>query len=88
MSDRRGREWLNRAERDEPLTDRSSRPHAGRSTSLEVRERIVDLRRQWLTVRQIAQVVGVSTSTAARVCRSAGLSRLKQIGRASCRERV
>lgn len=79
MSDRRGREWVRRGEANEPLTDRSSRPRSSRPTPSAVRARIIDLRRRWLTVRQIAQVVGVSTSTAARVCRAAGLSRLKQL---------
>lgn len=79
MTDRRGREWLRRAERNEPLTDRSSRPRSGRTTSVATRIRIVQLRRQWLTVRQIAKAVGVGTSTAARICRAAGLSRLKQL---------
>jgi transposase InsO family protein len=79
MSDRRGREWLRRADADEPLTDRSSRPHSTLSTAVATRGRILELRHQWLTVRQIAQVVGVSPSTAARVCRAAGLSRLKQL---------
>jgi transposase InsO family protein len=63
---------------DEPLTDRSSRPHSTSSTDVNTRRRIVKLRKQRLTVRQIAKVVGVSVSTAARVCRVAGLSRLKQ----------
>lgn len=79
MSDRRGREWLRRSERGEPFTDRSSRPASGVATSASTRVRIVQLRRQWLTVRQIAQAVGVGTSTAARICRAAGLSRLKQL---------
>jgi transposase InsO family protein len=79
ISDRRGREWVRRAIANEPLTDRSSRPHSTRSTSAATRVRIVALRQQWLTVRQIAQLVGVSSSTAARVCRGAGLSRLKQL---------
>ena len=79
MSDRRGREWVRRAERGEPFTDRSSRPCSGRATSAATRVRIVHLRRQWFTIRQIASAVGVGTSTAARVCRAAGLSRLKQL---------
>jgi transposase InsO family protein len=37
MSDRRGREWVGRAAREEPLTDRSSRPHAGRATAASTR---------------------------------------------------
>jgi transposase InsO family protein len=70
---------LRRAEAGEPLTDRSSRPHSTWSTPTPTRSRIIALRRQWLTVRQIANVVGVSPSTAARVCRAAGLNRLKQL---------
>jgi transposase len=58
MSDRRGREWVRRAERGEPFTDRSSRPSSGRATSPATRVRIVQLRRQWLTIRQIASAVG------------------------------
>ncbi|PYQ26650.1 MAG: IS481 family transposase [Acidobacteria bacterium] len=79
ITDRRGREWVRRAEVGEPLTDRSSRPHSARSTPTPTRTRIIALRRQWLTVRQIAKVTGVSPSTAARVCRAAGLNRLKQL---------
>src|SRR3984893_10791025 len=79
MSDRRGREWLRRANGGEPLSDRSSRPHSTVSTAPAIRTRILALRREWLTVRQIASVVGVSPSTAARVCRAGGLSRLKQL---------
>jgi len=37
MSDRRCREWIRRAERDEPLTDRSSRPHSTTAISAETR---------------------------------------------------
>jgi transposase InsO family protein len=79
MTDRRGREWLRRSEMGEPLTDRSSKPHETRSTSPATRAQIITLRRQWLTMRQIAQQLRVSASTAARVCRAAGLSRLKQL---------
>lgn len=79
MTDRRGREWLRRADVGEPLTDRSSRPRSTRSTPPDKRSQIIVLRRQWLTVRQIAQAVGVSASTAARVCRAAGLARLRQL---------
>src|SRR5687767_13890776 len=79
MSDRRGREWIKRSKTVEPLVDRSSRPHKGRATSETKRERILGLRREWRTVRQIAQAVGVSPSTAARVCRAAGLARLRNL---------
>lgn len=79
MSDRRGREWIRRGERGEPLCDRSSRPNHTHSKRSAVEEQIVALRRQWLTMRQIAQLVGVGTSTVSRVCRSAGVNRLKQL---------
>ena len=79
ISDRRGREWVRRAARGEPLTDRSSRPHGMASIDGRTRERIVELRREWRTMRQIAGVVGVSPSSVARICRAAGLSRLRQL---------
>lgn len=79
LSDRRGREWLRRKERDEPLTDRSSRPHRSHRIADEVRALIIELRRQRMTMRRIAQHAGVSLSTVARVCRSGGLSRLTRI---------
>ncbi len=79
ISDRRGREWVRRWEADEPMTDRSSRPHVIESTDEGTRDRIVALRREWRTVRQIALAVAVSAATAARVCRAAGLSRLRHL---------
>jgi transposase InsO family protein len=79
MSDRRVREWIRRGAATEPLTDRSSRPHSGRATSAATREQIISLRRQWRTVRQIAKAVQLSSSTVARICRAAGLSRLRHI---------
>ena len=62
ISDRRGREWVRRARRRETLTDRSSKPHGGPHIDAGTRERIVVLRREWRTMRQITQAVGVSTS--------------------------
>ena len=79
MSDRRGREWVGRALREEPLTDRSSRPHRGRTTAPATRDQIIALRKERRTIRQIAVVTGVSTSTVARVCRGAGLNRLRNL---------
>lgn len=79
MSDRRGREWVKRGKAVEPLVDRSSRPQSGRTTSEAKRQQIIGLRREWRTVRQIAQAVGVSASTAARICRGAGLARLRNL---------
>jgi transposase IS481 family protein len=43
MSDRRGREWMRRAEAGETLTDRSSRPHSTPSTDVRTRRRILTL---------------------------------------------
>src|SRR5215208_5468522 len=68
MSERRGREWIKRGKTTEPLTDRSSRPHRSRATAEATRKRVLSLRRDWRTVRQIARTVGVSTSTVARIC--------------------
>jgi len=79
ISERRGREWLRRWRANEPMTDRSSRPRAIETTDEPTRERILSLRREWRTVRQIAVAVGVGASTAARVCRAAGLSRLRHL---------
>jgi transposase InsO family protein len=44
-----------------------------------VRGRVVALRREWRTIRQIAQIVGIGTSTTARICREEGLSRLRNL---------
>ena len=79
ISDRRGREWVGRARRNEPLLDRSSRPRSGRSIDATTRARIVALRRERRTMRQVAQIAGVSTSTVARVCRGEGLNRLRSL---------
>ena len=79
MSDRRGREWIRRAERDEPLTDRSSRPHSTNAITAEQRARVLALRRDRRTMRQVARIAGVSLSTVARVCKTEGLSRLRSL---------
>ena len=79
ISDRRGREWIRRSDAGEPLADRSSKPHRSRTIDAATRLQIVDLRREWRTMRQIAQVVGVGQSSVARVCKAAGVSRLRQI---------
>ena len=79
MSDRRAREWVRRANLDEPLTDRSSRPHSGRTISEDTRKQILELRRERRTMRQVAKLAGVSASTVSRVCRAEGLSRLRSL---------
>lgn len=79
MSERRGREWTRRWRAKEPMTDRSSRPHAIDTTEDAMRDRVLALRREWRTVRQIAGAVGLSASTVARICRAGGLSRLRHV---------
>jgi len=49
------------------------------STEEPTRDRVLSLRREWRTVRQIAVVVGVGVSTVARICRAGGLSRLRHL---------
>lgn len=79
MSDRRAREWIRRGKHDEPMTDRSSRPHTTRSTTHQIRAQIIELRRERRTMRQVALLVGVCTATVARICRAEGLSRLRSV---------
>ena len=79
MSDRRCREWIRRAERDESLADRSSRPHRTRAITAEQRDQILTLRRERRTMRQVARIAGVSLATVARVCKQEGLSRLRSL---------
>ena len=62
------------------LQDRSSRPKKLRQpTAAQTVERIIALRRQRLTGKHIAQMVGVSPPTVSRVLKRAGLSRLKDL---------
>lgn len=79
MSERRCREWIRRAAEHEPLTDRTSRPHTTHEITAEQREQILALRRERRTMRQIARIVDRSLSTVARVCKAAGLSRLRSL---------
>jgi transposase IS481 family protein/integrase-like protein len=79
LSSRRAREWVRRSECDEPLTDRSSRPHRTSSIPGDAQNQIIVLRRLRMTMRRIAVVVHVSISSVARVCRRAGLTRLSRI---------
>jgi transposase InsO family protein len=80
MSERRGWHWIRQHRSQQPMTDRSSRPHHIRSISSTERQMIIELRRQrrW-TGRRIAREVGRSLSTVSRVLRGAGLSRLKDL---------
>jgi transposase InsO family protein len=79
MSVRRSREWTKRGKAHEPLEDRSSRPkRQPNKISDEERRRIVELRKTRMTVRQIAHRLETSSvATVARVCRAAGLGRLR-----------
>lgn len=82
LSRRSAQNWLRRF-RDHGrsgLLDRSSRPHRSRNRVSDGEERrIVKLRRQYLTVRQVAVVIGRSHSTVARVLKRHGLSRLRSL---------
>lgn len=80
MSVRRAREWRRRARDHESLLDRSSKPkHQPKQITDEERSRMIVLRRQRMTVRQIAKRVGRSVATVGRVCRSAGMGRLSRL---------
>jgi len=76
------RKWLARFAAEGPagLADRSSRPKRLRApTPAETVERIIVLRRQRLTGRQIARQTGASPATVSRVLRAAKLSRAKDL---------
>ena len=79
LSARRAREWVRRARAGESLEDRSSRPHAIRRADAAAATRVLDLRREWRTMRQIAPLTAMSPSTVARICRAAGLNRLRAL---------
>lgn len=79
LSSRRAREFIRRSRSGEELADRSSRPHRTRCIDQDQRGRIIELRRERMTCRQIAARVGVSTATVARVLKRVGLSRLKSL---------
>jgi transposase InsO family protein len=74
--------WLARfvAEGPAGLEDRSSRPKRLREpTPSQTVERIIALRRQRLTGKQIALETGVSAATVSRILRAAKLSRAKDL---------
>jgi transposase InsO family protein len=74
--------WLRRYQKEglSGLQDRSSRPpNCPHATAPAQQQRIIKLRRQRRTYRQIAQVVGVSMSTIARILARAGLNRLSAL---------
>lgn len=74
--------WVNRfrAAGAAGLADRSSRPHRLRApTPTAVQERIVALRRQRFTGRQIARETTVSPATVSRILRRVRLSRARDL---------
>ncbi len=74
--------WLKRyrEEGKAGLHNRSSRPlHSPRTTDPAVGEAAAELRRRRQTYQQIAQALGVSTSTVGRVLKKRGLNRLSAL---------
>jgi transposase InsO family protein len=62
------------------LLDRSSQPAASPTAfGAPVRDRVIRLRRERRTFRQIAQETGISLSTVGRILRRAGISRLRDL---------
>jgi transposase InsO family protein len=79
---RTARKWFARYRELGPagLADRSSRPHRlHRPTPQPIVERIIALRRQRMTGKQIAATVAVSPATVSRILKRHGLSRLANI---------
>jgi transposase InsO family protein len=82
VSSRTVTKWLarHRAEGPAGLADRSSRPHRlHKPTPTATTEQIVALRRQRITGKQIAFIVGVSCATVSRVLKRFGLSRWRDL---------
>ena len=74
--------WLGRFAQDglEGLKDRSSRPHRSpQATAQVLRAAVVALRRQRLTLADIATQLSLSRATVARVAKAAGLNRLSKL---------
>jgi transposase InsO family protein len=82
VSVRSAYKWLGRyrAEGQAGLQDRSSRPHRSPTRTAPARvEEILALRRQRLTGQEIADRLGLATSTVSAVLRRAGLGRLRTL---------
>jgi len=82
VSERTARRWLARyrAEGQDGLVDRSSRPlRSPRRTAPERERAIVGLRRTGMTAAEIAQCLGMSARTCSRILRRAGLGRLRSL---------
>lgn len=74
--------WLRRYQREgaSGLHDRSCRPRRSpRATVRELSLAVLALRRQRLTMLGIARQLGLSRSTVARICATAGLQRLSRL---------
>src|SRR5215469_5815423 len=74
--------WLRRYQQEgsSGLQDRSCRPRRSpRATVRELSLAVVALRRQRLTMLGIARQLGLSRSTVARICGTAGLQRLSRL---------
>jgi transposase InsO family protein len=74
--------WLRRYQQEgsSGLQDRSCRPRRSpRATVRELSLAVVALRRQRLTLLSIAKQLGLSRSTVARICATAGLQRLSRL---------
>ena len=72
------RKWVRRysAHGDDGLHDRTSRPQRmPKATTLQIMEKVLDLRRAGFTMRAIVAEVRCSLSTISRICACAGLSR-------------
>lgn len=82
VSERTVYKWLARY-RDEGtagLADRSSRPaNSPNATVKPILDRVIALRRERCTFRQIALETGISMSTVGRILRRAGISRLRDL---------
>jgi transposase len=74
--------WLvrYRVEGPQGLQDRTSRPrHSPAATGKELQLAVLALRRQRLTLLGIAQQLGLSRATVARICARAGINRLSRL---------
>lgn len=80
LSERRAYVWLARYDADEPMTDRSSRPHRSpRRTPATVVTAIVRLRRLRKTSSAIAAALKMAVSTVSAVLLREGLNRLSKL---------
>jgi transposase InsO family protein len=82
VSERTAYKWLRRyqSEGEAGLQNRSSRPHqCPQATPGKIARRVIQLRRQRQTYRQIAIPLGISPSTVARILIRTGLNRLSHL---------